>query len=262
METATQTALVLAVQAGDTTAFETLVGPYRQELLVHCYRMLGSFHDAEDWVQETLLRAWEKRATFSSPGSYRAWLYRIATNLCLNALSRSPRRSLPSSTYPATDPTHPLPPGLREQIWLEPFPDELLFDGKLVKLPSGYISPFPLSIAPYSGHDGRCSSSEPSLKPLSRWHPPSYNHCWTVMWRSGSKRTSLDSWRSCERTPGLACRRFPPGSREEQRSKRSFGPPFSLSLENGDCFQHEPMPARLTDSTSGRPEQTPISLLA
>jgi RNA polymerase sigma-70 factor (ECF subfamily) len=109
-------------------AFETLVKPYQRELLVHCYRMLGSVHDAEDLVQETLIRAWEKRATFTSPGSYRAWLYRIATNLCLNALSRSPRRALPSSRYPATDPTLPLPPGIREPIWLEPFPDSLLAD--------------------------------------------------------------------------------------------------------------------------------------
>ena len=126
MEIANQTGLVLAVQAGDQMAYETLVGQYRRELLVHCYRMLGSLHDAEDLVQETLLRAWEKRATFTSPGSYRAWLYRIATNLCLNVLSRSPRRSLPPGMYPATDPTRPLPPGLREPIWLEPFPDDLL----------------------------------------------------------------------------------------------------------------------------------------
>jgi RNA polymerase sigma-70 factor (ECF subfamily) len=128
MEIANQTGLVLAVQAGDQMAYETLVGQYRRELLVHCYRMLGSLHDAEDLVQETLLRAWEKRATFTSPGSYRAWLYRIATNLCLNVLSRSPRRSLPPGMYPATDPTRPLPPGLREPIWLEPFPDELFAD--------------------------------------------------------------------------------------------------------------------------------------
>ncbi len=125
METPTQTALVLAAEAGDQMAFETLVGAYRRELLVHCYRMLGSFHDAEDLVQETLVRAWEKRATFTSPGSYRAWLYRIATNLCLNALTRSPRRSLPPSTHPQSDPSRPLPPRQREPIWLEPFPDDL-----------------------------------------------------------------------------------------------------------------------------------------
>ena len=128
METPTQTSLVLAAQAGDQMAFETLVGPYRRELLVHCYRMLGSLHDAEDLVQETLLRAWEKRATLTSPGSYRAWLYRIATNLCLNTLTRVPRRSLPPDTYPQSDPSSPVPLRLREPIWLEPFPDELLAD--------------------------------------------------------------------------------------------------------------------------------------
>ena len=128
METPTQTALALAAQAGDRMAFETLVGAYRRELLVRCYRMLGSLHDAEDLVQETLLRAWEKRATFTSPGSYRAWLYRIATNLCLDTLTRVPRRSLPPGTHPPSDPTRPLLPRLREPIWLEPFPDDLLND--------------------------------------------------------------------------------------------------------------------------------------
>jgi RNA polymerase sigma-70 factor (ECF subfamily) len=128
METPTQTALVFAAQAGDQMAFETLVGPYRRELLVHCYRMLGALHDAEDLVQETLLRAWEKRATITSPGSYRAWLYRIATNLCLNTLRSVPRRSLPPDTHPQSDPSSPVPPRLREPIWLEPFPDELLAD--------------------------------------------------------------------------------------------------------------------------------------
>ena len=121
-------ALVLAAQAGDQMAFEALVGPYQRELLVHCYRMLGSLHDAEDLVQETLLRAWEKRATLMSPESYRAWLYRIATNLCLNALTRAPRRSLPPGRHPPSDPTRPSPPRQREPIWLEPFPDELLAD--------------------------------------------------------------------------------------------------------------------------------------
>jgi RNA polymerase sigma-70 factor (ECF subfamily) len=128
METPPQTALVLAAQAGDRMAFETLVGSYRRELLVHCYRMLGSLSDAEDLVQETLLRAWEKRATLTSPGSSRAWLYRIATNLCLNMLTRAPRRFLPPDTHPQSDPSSPAPPRLREPIWLEPFPDELLAD--------------------------------------------------------------------------------------------------------------------------------------
>jgi len=128
METPTQTALVLAAQSGDQRAFETLVVAYRRELLVHCYRMLGSLSDAEDLVQETLLRAWEKRATLTSPESYRAWLYRIATNLCLNRLTRAPRRSLPTETHPESDPRSPAPPRLREPIWLEPFPEDLLAD--------------------------------------------------------------------------------------------------------------------------------------
>jgi RNA polymerase sigma-70 factor, ECF subfamily len=109
METLTPMELVLAAQTGDRAAFEILVQPYQRELLVHCYRMVGSFHDAKDLVQETLLRAWEKRSTFSYPGSYRAWLYRIATNLCLNVLKRNKKRSLPPSTVPKSDPARPLP---------------------------------------------------------------------------------------------------------------------------------------------------------
>ena len=128
METPVHIALVLAAQAGDQLAFETLVKPYRRELLVHCYRMLGSLSDAEDLVQETLLRAWEKRASLTNPGSYRAWLYRIATNLCLNSLRSVPRRLLPLETHPQSDPSSPAPSRLREPIWLEPFPDELFAD--------------------------------------------------------------------------------------------------------------------------------------
>ena len=127
-EPSTQTALVLAAQAGDQMAFESLVGAYRRELLMHCYRMLGSFHDAEDLVQETLLRAWEKRAMLTSPDSYLAWLYRIATNLCLDRLRSAPRRSLQQETHPVNDPGGPLPKPVREPIWLEPFPDDLLAD--------------------------------------------------------------------------------------------------------------------------------------
>jgi RNA polymerase sigma-70 factor (ECF subfamily) len=128
METLPQTALVIAAQAGDQLAFETLAGAYRRVLLVHCYRMLGSLQDAEDLVQETLLRAWEKRTTLTSPASYRAWVYRIATNLCLDRLRSAPSRSLPTDTHPLSDPGSPLPERVREPIWLEPFPDELLAD--------------------------------------------------------------------------------------------------------------------------------------
>jgi len=124
-----QATLVLAAQAGDQTAFETLVQVYQRELLVYCYRMLGSLHDAEDLVQEILLRAWEKRATLTSPGSYRAWLYRIATNLCLDRLRSAPRRALPPQTHPMGDPSGPSSSKhVREPIWLEPFPDDLLAD--------------------------------------------------------------------------------------------------------------------------------------
>ena len=125
METPIQTTLVLAAQAGNQTAFETLVKAYQRELLVYCYRMLGTFNDAEDLVQETLLRAWEKRATLTSPGSYRAWLYRIATNLCLDRLKSAPRRSLPRHSHPVSDPNTSSPKRVREPIWLEPFPDDL-----------------------------------------------------------------------------------------------------------------------------------------
>jgi RNA polymerase sigma-70 factor (ECF subfamily) len=125
MEMSTQTTLVFAAQAGDQNAFEALVSVYRRELLVHCYRMLGSFHDAEDLVQETLLRAWEKRATLTSSASYRAWLYRIATNLCLDRLRSAPRRSLSTQTHPESNPNSPSPKRVREPIWLEPFPDDL-----------------------------------------------------------------------------------------------------------------------------------------
>ena len=124
------------LQAIDQDEFGRLADQYRRELHAHCYRMLGSFHDAEDLVQETLLRAWEKRATLSSPGAYRGWLYRIATNLCLDRLRSAPRRSLPPDTHPMSDPTGPVPQRVREPIWLEPFPDDLLADQR--SDPQGY----------------------------------------------------------------------------------------------------------------------------
>ena len=106
--------------------FGTLTEPHRHELHVHCYRMLGAMQDAEDIVQETFLRAWQHRATYASRASVRAWLYKIATNLCLDALAQRKRRTLPSTRQPAADLNDPIPTDVNEPIWLEPFPDALL----------------------------------------------------------------------------------------------------------------------------------------
>jgi RNA polymerase sigma-70 factor (ECF subfamily) len=120
-------AVVAAAKAGDEPAFSQLVDRYRPELQVHCYRMLGSFEDSEDLVQETFLRAWRKRASFSIRGafSFRAWLYRIATNACLDVLRSRPRRVLPPQVAAAADPAAPLSPPA-ELPWLQPYPDRLL----------------------------------------------------------------------------------------------------------------------------------------
>jgi RNA polymerase sigma-70 factor (ECF subfamily) len=115
-------AVVAAAQAGDTTAFASLVERYRRELRVHCYRMLGSFEEAEDMVQETFLRAWRKRATYAGRSTFRAWLYRIATNACLDFLARHPRGPRGRSGGRAHDPG--ATPA--EISWLQPYPDQLL----------------------------------------------------------------------------------------------------------------------------------------
>src|ERR687895_1902848 len=88
--TTTETEAVAAAKAGDEAAFAALVEPHRRELHVHCYRMLGSFEESEDQVQETFLRAWRRRDTFEGRSTFRAWLYRIATNTCLDALDAKP----------------------------------------------------------------------------------------------------------------------------------------------------------------------------
>ena len=105
-------------------AFEQLAEPFRRELKVHCYRMLGSLHEAEDAVQETYLRAWRSFGSFDGRGSFRAWLYRIATNACLDALAnrKHARRLLPDQRAPATA---EMPDGTpaTDVAWLEPYPD-------------------------------------------------------------------------------------------------------------------------------------------
>jgi RNA polymerase sigma-70 factor (ECF subfamily) len=120
--------LTAALQ-GDAEEFNQLTEPYRRELRVHCYRILGSLVEAEDMVQETLLNAWKRLRTYQGRSTFRAWLYKIATNACLDALAkRRSRRLLPANIAPAADPHGPIAPPATEITWLEPFPDECLMD--------------------------------------------------------------------------------------------------------------------------------------
>src|SRR4029453_9491473 len=120
--------LVARARAGDGEAFRELVAPHQRELQVHCYRMLGSISDAEDALQDTLLAAWQGIASFEGRSSLRTWLYRIATNRCLNARRAAARRPAKEWDVPRVDP--PEPTRLGEVVWLEPIPDALL-DGMI-----------------------------------------------------------------------------------------------------------------------------------
>jgi len=119
-------ATLAAARAGDESAFAALVEPFRGELQAHCYRMVGSYEDSEDLVQETFLRAWRKRKSFQGRSTFRAWLYRIATNACLDLLDRRPRKIRP----------HEGAAPLAEVPWLQPYPDEVLEE-----IPSGEAEP-------------------------------------------------------------------------------------------------------------------------
>src|ERR1700716_4423386 len=112
--------LLAAARAGDEDAYRRLVEPHRGELHAHCYRMLGSVHDAEDALQDALLRAWRGLGRFEGRSSVRSWLYTIATNTCLDVIARRPKRVLPIDYGPATDPhTAPGAP-IVESVWLGP----------------------------------------------------------------------------------------------------------------------------------------------
>jgi RNA polymerase sigma-70 factor (ECF subfamily) len=119
-------AAVAAARAGDEAAFASLAEAYRGELQAHCYRMLGSYEDSEDLVQETFFRAWRNRKSFQGRSTFRAWLYRIATNACLDLLDRLPRR------LQARDGAKPV----ADVPWLQPYPDEVL-----ETVPSGEAEP-------------------------------------------------------------------------------------------------------------------------
>src|SRR5437899_2253617 len=120
-------ARVAAARRGNQHEFSSLTEPYRRELQVHCYRILGSRHEAEDLVQETLLRAWRRLDTYAGRAPFRAWLYKIATNACLDALDRRrTRRFLPPQAGRASDPRTPIRSPSPEAVWLEPVPDEWL----------------------------------------------------------------------------------------------------------------------------------------
>lgn len=118
--------LIDRARSGDEAAFEQLVGPYRHEMQVHCYRVLGSVADAEDALQETLTAAWRGLGGFEGRASIRTWLYRIATTRCLNMLRSASRH--PPADLPVLDVQPPEPTRLGEVIWLEPYPDVLLAD--------------------------------------------------------------------------------------------------------------------------------------
>ncbi len=123
-----RTDLISRARAGDDHAFAALTEPHRRELRVHCYRMLGSFQDAEDALQDTLLSAWRGLDGFDGRASLRTWLYRIATNRCLSTLRANGRRPAKEWDIPGVEP--PEPTRLGEVVWLEPYPDALL-DGAI-----------------------------------------------------------------------------------------------------------------------------------
>jgi len=130
--------LLARAAGGDQSAFAQLIEPHRGELHAHCYRMLGSVHDAEDAMQDALLRAWRALPRLQARSSLRSWLYTIATNACLDVIGKRPKRMLPMDMdppTPAADPAVGSGTPLAETVWIEPYPDEVL------ALQDGFASP-------------------------------------------------------------------------------------------------------------------------
>src|SRR5438034_153988 len=124
--TAQEQELLTAAQAGGEDAFRRLVEQHQGELHAHCYRMLGSVHDAEDALQEALLRAWRGLSGFEGRSSLRSWLYTIATNTSLNVIEKRPKRVLPIDYGPPADPHEGPGEPIVESVWVEPYPDDKL----------------------------------------------------------------------------------------------------------------------------------------
>src|SRR5882762_9764998 len=124
--TVEQRELLETAREGSEDAYQRLVEPHRSELHAHCYRMLGSVQDAEDALQEALIRAWRGLPRFEGRSSLRSWLYTIATNASLNLIARRPKRVLPVDYGPAADPHESPGEPVVESVWVEPYPDEML----------------------------------------------------------------------------------------------------------------------------------------
>jgi RNA polymerase sigma-70 factor (ECF subfamily) len=133
---------------GDEVQFSELTEPYRRELQVHCYRILGSLHEAEDLVQESMLKAWKRLDSFEGRASFRSWLYKIATNSCLDFLDqKKSRRLLPFDKLSPSNPATPILPPTPEITWLEPFPDEWLGDKSAINPEARYSDSESISLA-------------------------------------------------------------------------------------------------------------------
>ena len=225
------TDLMTRARAGDGAAFRELTEPHRRELQVHCYRMLGSFQDAEDALQDTLLAAWRGLGGFEGRASIRTWLYRIATNRCLNALRSAGRR--PAKEWDNPDVEPPEPTRLGEVVWLEPYPDALL-EGA-IDVPLG-------PEARYEQTEAISLAFVTALQVL----PPASAPC-----------------SSCARCSGTTPTRWPPCStRRSSRSTASSSgpaPPCSAACRRPAGANRLPLPAQPPSRPSWRSSSVPTT---
>ena len=215
------TELLDRARDGDGEAFAQLTAPYRGELHVHCYRILGSVHDAEDAMQETMLAAWRSLACFEGRASIRTWLYRIATNRCLNVLRSTSRR--PQKDPPFAGLGAPQPNRTGEVVWLEPYPDVLL---------EGLADPAPGPEARYETREAISLAFITALQLLRRASAPPWSSATSWAFAPAKQRTSS----------------IPPRSRSPARSSAP-GRPGPQSTGGED--RHGPAHPKSSGSSSG-----------